>query len=95
MKTVKKLPEFRNIKNNTIFELCPNQISYYTHTFFKYPCKFIPLIPKWAITNFSNENDYVIDPIRLYSIINEKVRSFLLLDARPSADYKVNVTFCF
>ena len=42
----------------------------------------------------SNENDYVIDPIRLYSIINEKSRSFLLLDARPSSDYKVNVTFC-
>ena len=34
------------------------------------------------------ENSYIIEPGRLYSIINEKSTSFLLLDARPSEHYK-------
>lgn len=34
--------------------------------------------------------DFVVEPTRLYSIINEKATSFLLLDARPSNDYKIS-----
>lgn len=34
----------------------------YTHSYFKYPCKFIPEIPKWAILNFSKPGDCILDP---------------------------------
>lgn len=35
----------------------------YTHGFFKYPCKFIPEIPRWSITKYMPENgSLVFDP---------------------------------
>ncbi|MEZ6255666.1 MAG: DNA methyltransferase [Patescibacteria group bacterium] len=37
-------------------------MSYYTHGLFKYPCKFIPHIPKWAISKYSKEGDLILDP---------------------------------
>ena len=37
-----------------------------------------------------DESQYIIDPTRLYSIITAKAKTFLLLDARPSADYKAS-----
>ena len=43
-------------------EIINNKISYFTHGFFKYPCKFIPQIPKWAIQKYSKQGDYVLDP---------------------------------
>lgn len=39
-----------------------NNNNEYTHSFFKYPCKFIPLIPRWAINKYTQQGDYVIDP---------------------------------
>ena len=32
-----------------------------THSFFKYPAKFIPEIPAWAIRNLSSEGDNILD----------------------------------
>jgi DNA modification methylase len=32
------------------------------HNIALYPCKFIPELPRWAIKNYSNENDIVLDP---------------------------------
>lgn len=44
----------------TIKQRNPNT---YTHGFFKYPCKFIPEIPKWSITKYMPENgSLVFDP---------------------------------
>ncbi|WP_027120046.1 DNA methyltransferase [[Mycoplasma] testudinis] len=57
---VKKLP-LNNLKNKTFIILQPNPNSY-THSFFKYPCKFIPEIPRWAINKFTKNNDVVFDP---------------------------------
>lgn len=35
----------------------------FTHGYFKYPCKFIPEIPRWAIRAYSNnEDDIIFDP---------------------------------
>lgn len=34
----------------------------YTHSFFKYPCKFIPEIPRWAIKKYTKQGDKVFDP---------------------------------
>ena len=42
-----------------IEQLSPNE---YTHNYFKYPCKFIPEIPRWAIKKYSSENDWIFDP---------------------------------
>lgn len=37
--------------------------NYLTHSFFKYPCKFIPEIPKWAISKYiTKPNAIVFDP---------------------------------
>lgn len=55
-----ELPE--NIQTDSVFEITTNKVNYFTHGFFKYPCKFIPQIPRWAILKYSEPNDYVIDP---------------------------------
>ncbi|MBI1935471.1 modification methylase [Candidatus Woesearchaeota archaeon] len=39
-----------------------NNIHRHTHGFFKYPCKFIPNIPRWAILKYTKEGDLVLDP---------------------------------
>ena len=61
MISVDKLPDIENIENNGIFEILTNNVGYFTHSFFKYPAKFIPQIPAWAINNFTNTNDIVLD----------------------------------
>lgn len=57
---IKEIPE--QVENDTVFEIATNNISYFTHGFFKYPCKFIPQIPNWAIRKYSKTGDLVIDP---------------------------------
>jgi hypothetical protein len=48
---VKELPE--HVDFNVTFEITSTDVSYFTHGFFKYPCKFIPQIPRWAILKYS------------------------------------------
>lgn len=55
-----ELPE--TIKDNSIVEITTNKVNYFTHGFFKYPCKFIPQIPKWAILKYTKKGDLVLDP---------------------------------
>lgn len=50
------------IKSDTTFEINSTNMNYFTHGFFKYPCKFIPQIPRWAINRYSNPGDLVLDP---------------------------------
>ena len=45
------------ISYNDTFEMKNPNLGYFTHSFFKYPCKFIPQIPKWAIMKYSKEKD--------------------------------------
>lgn len=61
MKYVEDLPAVENIYNDDVFEIMSNNVGYFTHSFFKYPAKFIPQIPRWAIENFSNPKDFVLD----------------------------------
>jgi DNA modification methylase len=56
---VDKIPN--EIKENTILEINTRDVGYFTHAFFKYPCKFIPQVPKWAIEKYTKENDLVLD----------------------------------
>jgi DNA modification methylase len=57
---VRELP--RDIDFNTTFEITSNNVSYFSHGFFKYPCRFIPHIPRWAILKYSKKEQLVLDP---------------------------------
>lgn len=57
---VEELPE--NILFNSTLEITSNNVNRYTHGFFKYPCKFIPHIPRWAIKKYTKDGETVLDP---------------------------------
>ncbi|HCQ6153203.1 TPA: hypothetical protein OL468_003639 [Clostridioides difficile] len=80
------------VNNHIIVESLPNDIEFggsyiiaqanpntYTHSFFKYPCRFIPEIPRWAIQKYLTgvEDACVFDPFAgsgttlLESVIND------------------------
>ena len=61
MISVKNLPNIGKIEKNETYEILTKNVGYFTHSFFKYPAKFIPQIPSWAINNFTEENDIVLD----------------------------------
>jgi len=62
MKTikVKKLPA--KTEENVVYIIDDRKTTRFTHGFYKYPAKFIPQIPGWAIDNYTKEGDYVLDP---------------------------------
>jgi DNA modification methylase len=52
-----------DIKDNAVYLINQSNTNDYTHNYFKYPCKFIPEIPRWAIRKYANEdNTVVFDP---------------------------------
>ncbi len=54
-----------DIVENAIYVINQPNPNSYTHNYFKYPCKFIPEIPRWAIkTYLSEEHDQlkILDP---------------------------------
>lgn len=62
-KTVKNIiPE--NVEFGTILNINTNSVTQNTHGFHKYPAKFIPQIPQWAINKYlKNETDkLILDP---------------------------------
>lgn len=50
------------IINGQIIALESKDSSRHIHSLGRYPSKFIPDIPRWAITNFSNVGDTIFDP---------------------------------
>lgn len=52
------------IEANSILNIVTRDVNTYTHGFHKYPAKFIPHIPKWAISKYLNRNkvSIVLDP---------------------------------
>lgn len=52
------------IKENTILDIVTSNVNTYTHGFHKYPAKFIPHIPKWAINKYLSDkiNKTILDP---------------------------------
>lgn len=52
------------IKDNAIYVINQPNPNSFTHGYFKYPCKFIPEIPRWAIKSFigNNPNQQILDP---------------------------------
>lgn len=57
---VKEIP--KHVANGSLLRIDNNAISKFTHGFIKYPSKFIPDIPRWAIINYSQLGDCVLDP---------------------------------
>lgn len=50
-------------KFGAIYSINQNNVNSYTHCFFKYPCKFIPEIPRWAINKYINDkSETILDP---------------------------------
>ena len=50
------------VKNNSIISIVDSNENNPIHSLGKYPAKFIPEIPRWAIEKFSKEGDLVLDP---------------------------------
>jgi len=52
------------IEYGSILNISARDVNSYTHGFHKYPAKFIPHIPKWAIDKYLNgdKNKYILDP---------------------------------
>jgi DNA modification methylase len=53
-----------DIEHNSILNIVSRDVNTHTHGFHKYPAKFIPHIPKWAITKYLNGNKdkNILDP---------------------------------
>lgn len=50
-----------NIKDKTSIIIKSDKVVEYTHGLLKYPAKYIPHIPRWAILKYSNEGDTIMD----------------------------------
>jgi len=60
MRLIKSIPKNKDIRDGEIFEIISSK-SKYTHSFFKYPARFIPEIPNWFLRNFTKEGDNILD----------------------------------
>src|SRR4030067_2824953 len=52
------------IEQGSILNIFTNNVTAHTHGFHKYPAKFIPHIPKWAINKYlaGQKNKTILDP---------------------------------
>ncbi len=53
-----------SIEQNSILNIVTRDVNTYTHGFHKYPAKFIPHVPKWAIEKYLNgsKDKNILDP---------------------------------
>lgn len=53
-----------SVEQNSILNIVTRDVNTYTHGFHKYPAKFIPHVPKWAIGKYLNgsNNKNILDP---------------------------------
>lgn len=64
--------EFLTVRNEvpneisfgTLLNINTNKVTEFTHGFHKYPAKFIPQIPRWALDRYigKNKNKFILDP---------------------------------
>jgi DNA modification methylase len=56
-------PHFEEIEHGELFTLSlRNKTSEYTHGLHRFPAKFIPQIPRWALREFASAGSWVLDP---------------------------------
>lgn len=51
-----------DIVNDAQYVILQQNPNEYSHSYFKYPCKFIPEIPRWFLKKYINKNDIILDP---------------------------------
>lgn len=53
-----------NVGKNTVLNILTNDVTSFTHGFHKYPAKFIPQVPRWAISKYLNmsQGKIILDP---------------------------------
>jgi DNA modification methylase len=66
-------------RNQHLLIISRNQ-SWLTHGFHKYPAKFFPELPRWAIRRYSRPGELVLDPMAGSGTVNVEA----LLSGRPS-----------
>lgn len=88
----------QDIKTGEVVQITTNKVNYFTHGFFKYPCKFIPNIPKWAIQKYTKKGDLVLDPFAgsgttlVEAILNERNAIAIDFDTLSQLLCKVKTT---
>ena len=76
-------------------ELVPeiNDTGYLTHTIFYYPAKFIPHVVRYALTSFTQEGDWIVDPFAGSGTVGVEAyvckRNAFLLDLNPLLNYMI------
>jgi len=57
------IPVNEKIKAGQLFNITTNNVSYLTHNIHKYPAKYIPNVPRWAMSKYiKDEGKLVLDP---------------------------------
>ncbi|MFA5687490.1 MAG: DNA methyltransferase [Bacilli bacterium] len=51
-----------DIENGAEYIIMQQKPNTFTHGYFKYPCKFIPEIPKWYMSKYLKKNERILDP---------------------------------
>lgn len=63
IRQVDEFPEFREIDHGELLSLTLSaNTSGLTHGLHRFPAKYIPQVPRWAIKNFANTDSIVLDP---------------------------------
>jgi DNA modification methylase len=70
IRIVGDLPPDQDIAPNTRLLIISKDQSWLTHGFHKYPAKFFPELPRWAIRHYSQPGDVVLDPMAGSGTVN-------------------------
>lgn len=81
-------PHF-HIRSGERILIISNDQSYLTHGFHKYPTKFFPELPRWAIRKYTRIGDWVLDPMAGSGTVNVECillkRNSIAIDIDPLA----------
>ncbi|MHA1730460.1 MAG: DNA methyltransferase [Promethearchaeota archaeon] len=55
-----KLPV--DLRNGQVFSIYKDQNPFVTHNLYRYPTKYIPEVPRWAIERFAGSGSLILDP---------------------------------
>ena len=60
---VPEIPSKQTVAKGQLLNITSNNVTYFTHIIHKYPAKFIPHIPRWAINKYlRGKGKLVLDP---------------------------------
>ncbi|MCV0205248.1 DNA methyltransferase [Pseudomonas aeruginosa] len=63
LREVEEFPRHETIKHGELLSLTlSTKTSGLTHSFHRFPAKYIPQVPQWAIRNFASDTSVVLDP---------------------------------